>query len=107
MKVHGILYKSHCVVVTGRDDDEVDPQFGQIEDVIIVNSEVYFNVKLFETCQFSDHYQSYVVTFTSDYVTIHHSHLTYHVTPLHARTIIGLTGPSQKAIMLKHIVSTL
>ena len=58
VKVHGILYKSLCVVVTGLDDDEVDPQFGQIEDVIIVNSEVYFNVK-FETCHFSDHYQSY------------------------------------------------
>ena len=76
MKVHGILYKSLCVVVTGLDDDEVDPQFGRIEDVIIVNSEVYFNVTLFETCNFSDHYQSYIVTLTSDYVTIHHSHLT-------------------------------
>ena len=96
--VHGILYKSLCVVVTGL-DDEVDPQFGQIEAVIIVNS-IYFNVKLFH---FSDHYQSYVVTLTSQFTT----HLTYHITPLHARTITGLTGLSQKAIILKHIVSTL
>ena len=93
------------IVVTGL--DEVDPQFGQIEDVLVVNSEVYFNVQLFETCHFSDHYQSYVVTLTSDYVTIHHTHLTYHIAPLHPRTITGLTGPSQKAIILRHIVSTL
>ena len=39
-KVHGILYKSLCVVVTELGDNEVDPQFGQIEDVIIVNNEV-------------------------------------------------------------------
>ena len=44
----------------------MDPQFGQIEDVIIVNS-VYFNVKLFH---FSDHYQSYVVTLTSQFTTL-------------------------------------
>ena len=70
----------------------MDLQFGQIEDVIIVNS-VYFNVKLFHL---SDHYQSYVVTLTSQFTT----HLTYHITPLHARTITGLTGPSQKARLL-------
>ena len=48
-----------------------------------------FNVKLLET---SEHYQCYVVTYTTEHTTIHHSHLVFHITPLHIRNINGLTA---------------
>ena len=104
-KIHGILYKSLCAAVVGLQDN-VKPQFGQIEDILVINNEVYFNVKLLETSHFSEHYQCYVVTYTTEHTTIHHSHLVFHITPLHIRNINGLTDSTRKAILLKHHVST-
>ena len=84
MKVHGILYKSPCVVVTGL-EDEVDPQ---LEDVLLIDNEVYFNVKLFEICHFSEQFHCYVVALTSRFITIFIT-LTSPTTSLHS-----MQGPS-------------
>ena len=105
VKVHGTLYKDSGTLLIGMKNDL--PLFGNIQRILVIKEEVYFEVKLFETLSYSTHYHAFLVSlgeFCPQIVC--QSDLLNHI-PLHARSISGLSQPGQKAIILKFHISTL
>lgn len=92
-------------MITALDNIADAPQFGELQEILIVQDEVYFHLKQYETDHFNKHYNSYVIQSTDSYITINHSHLITFV-PFHGRNVQGLTSTTQKAIVLKHHLST-
>lgn len=82
------------------------PQFGELRCTLVVNEEVYFHVRLLKTLCLSEHYHAYVTEEQNSYKTIKHAELCSYL-PLHLRHVSGLTRYGQKAIVLKHHISTL
>ena len=80
------------------------PVFGSLDDILIIQDVVYFNLKVHETLYFSEHFNAYVVVDSTEYTIIHHNNL-FSFIPLYARKIKGLTTHHQKAILLKHHIS--
>ena len=104
MKVHGTIYKHPCALVLNVSD--VTPQFGCIQDVFLVGGEVYFRVELQDTLCYAEHYHAYVIRRTGQFSLVPYASLSSHI-PLYPRQVEGLTRPRQKAIVLKHHISTL
>lgn len=61
-EVLGTVYKAQCCVLIGRHLDL--PQFGQVQDIVVENLQVYLVVEVLSTCYFHDHYYSYEVVRT-------------------------------------------
>ena len=101
-KVHGTLYKNSGAVLIGMKDDL--PIFGKIQKILIVQEDVYFKVKIFETHSYSTHYHAFLVSPSALCQIVCQTKLLNHM-PLHIRSIIGLTR--QKAIILKFNISTI
>ena len=103
--MHGTMYKKHCALVVGTQKDGVFPEFGKVEDILVVDNELYFHVQLCLTMKYSKHYHADVFVTRKEYLTIIHTQLLSHI-PLHIRSIAGLTRPGEKAVVLKHHIST-
>ena len=104
IKIHGTLYKKPSAIIVGMANDL--PVFGEIRDILVIKEEVYFHVNIFKTLLYNEHYHSYVVILVEDHQTISYSDLLSYI-PLHIRLVMGLTKYGQKAIVLKHHISTL
>ena len=103
MKISGTEYKKPCGLFLSFNNDS--PKIGELKDILYIKGEVYFHVQVRETEFFSEHFQAYVLGKSSESITIHHEHL-LHFAPFHLRNIKGLTTSGQKAIILKHHIST-
>ena len=106
IKVHGTMYKRHCAVVVGIQNDGLLPEFGKVEDILVADNELYFHVQLCLTMKYSEHYHALVFVTRKDYRTITQTELLSHI-PLHICSVTGLTRPGEKAVILKHHISTL
>ena len=104
MKVLGTVYKTPCAVLLGV-TDTIHPKFGALQDILIDKEEVFFCVKLYKTITFSEHFNAFVVKLSDESDTINQRDLCSFI-PLHARKI-GLTTSFQRAIILKHHISTI
>ena len=105
IKVHGTMYKRPCALVVGIQDDGVFPQFGQLQEILVINGDVYFHVQLYSTVKYSEHYHAHAIVTKIEYLTIGHTQLLSHI-PLYIRSVTGFTGPGEKALILKHHIST-
>ena len=99
------MYKKPCGLLLGVVDG-ILPEFGAVQDILVDREELFFVVKLYRTLFFSEHFNAYVTELLDESVTVNQRDL-YAFMPLHARRIEGLTKSSQRAIILKHHVSTL
>ena len=72
VKVNGIMYKTKAVSATKPAIDYEEPSFGQIREIYVVNSSVYFYVQALDTLDYSEHYCVYITAKT----------LTYNLVPL-------------------------
>lgn len=66
VKVDGIVYKiSNAYLVL--DTDGLDPVFGRLDDILVINSSVVaFSVAKCKTLYFDEHYHSYAIRVTSE-----------------------------------------
>jgi hypothetical protein len=60
VEVMGTMYKRKCCVVISSHLQL--PQFGQVQDMVIHNSDVYFVIEVLNTIQFYNHYYSYEIS---------------------------------------------
>ena len=82
------------------------PLFGNLEEILVLDEEVYSFVTMFKTSYHNTHFHSYVVVPDISNRVIHHSDLFSHI-PLYAQSVTGLTKYGQKAIdVLKHHISS-
>lgn len=94
------MHKPGCGVIIGIED--ADPVFGMIKEIFVFLGDVYFTIETFKTVYYDEHYHAYIVEATSDMVLIKSSKLpTYD--PLHFRSVINLTMPNYKSIVLKSV----
>ena len=54
------MYKRHCAVVVGIQNDGLLPEFGKVEDILVADNELYFHVQLCLTMRYSEHYHALV-----------------------------------------------
>ena len=81
------------------------PVFGKLQEIFIVQSDVYFSVQIYSTLWFDEHFHAYVVKATSTEVIIRSNGILTHGT-LHFRAVTGLTKANTKAVVLKHHISS-
>ena len=105
MKVNGTMYKDSCAVLLGV-TESILPKFGAVQEILIDGEEVLFVVKVYRTLSYSEHFNAYIIKLLDEVLTISQREL-YSFMPLHVRRIEGLTTASQRAVILKHHVSTL
>lgn len=60
VKSGGILYKKPAAVIITTSEDSM-PVFGKLDDILIINNQVYFIVDLLTTIGFSIHFNAYIV----------------------------------------------
>ena len=100
------MYKDPCAVLLGV-TESILPKFGSMQEILIDGEEVLFVVKVYRTLSYSEHFNAYIIKLLDEVLTISQREL-YSFMPLHARRIEGLTtASSQRAVILKHHVSTL
>ena len=99
------MYKTSCALVVGIQDDGLFPKFAKVHAILLMDGDVYFHAQVLTTVEYSEHFNSYVVVAKMLYITLRHTELLSH-TPLHIRHITGLTRIGDKAIILKHHIST-
>ena len=99
------MYKTPCALVVGIQDDGLLPKFAKVHAILVMDSKVYVHAQVLTTVEYSEHFNSYVVVAKMLYITLCHAQLLSH-TPLHVRHFIGLTRVGDKAIILKHHIST-
>ena len=104
MKVCGTMYKKPCSLIVSM-EDSIFPKFGQLQDILVHKEEVLFHLKMYETLSYSEHFNAFVVKTTSVLTTVNQCDLLSCV-PHHVRTIDGLTSHMQKAIVVKHHMSS-
>jgi len=63
VEVAGTTYKPFCAVVVGYNQDL--PTFGQVDEIISIDSKIYLVTQLLITEVFNAHYHAYEVTKTS------------------------------------------
>lgn len=87
MDLNGTLYKKPCTLVICQ--NESYPTFGKLlDDIYIVNSEVFFEVLMYITTEFCHHYHSYKIKLTNNKCVVSHKELfSFH--PHHVRVIPG------------------
>ena len=103
VKVSGTLYKKPCCLLLSFINNQ--PLFGELLDILHLQGEIHFHVQKYDTLYYAPHYQAYVLEQSSTRTTVCHNSLLNFV-PLHLRAIKGLTTEGQKAIVLKHHIST-
>ena len=74
-------------------------------EILVINGDVHFHVQLYSTVKYSDHFHAHAIVTKMEYLTISHTQLLSHI-PLHIRSVTGFTGPGEKAVILKHHIST-
>lgn len=94
------VYKKPCVLVVAMDG--FLPVFCDLVEILLLREEAHTVIKV---CIFSDHYNAYVVLISSDHPIVPHSNLFSYI-PLHPRNVKGLTTFNQKAIVMKHHLSS-
>ena len=64
VKVNGVVYKTQAVLATKPPNDFEDTTFGQIKEIYVVNSAVYFYLQVLDTLDYSQHYSAYITKTT-------------------------------------------
>lgn len=103
VKLYGTLYKTPCALVVAMNG--IFPVFGEIVDILLSRDKVYMRLRLYQTIYFHEHFNAYVVSNTEEHTIISHSDLFSYI-PLHSHSVKGLTSFHQKAIILKHHLSS-
>ncbi len=60
VKIRGIEYKIQAVLATKPAIDFEEPTFGQIKEIYVVESSVYFYIRELDILEYSEHYSAYV-----------------------------------------------
>ena len=81
--VQGVKYAKHQMVVVGKYQDDNDPIFGKISEIVLDDSRAWLVLQIWHTFSFNRHFQGYEVLPTEE-VTVKNIRdiLDYH--PLHA-----------------------
>lgn len=70
------MYKRHWALVVGIQKDGVFPEFGKVEDIFVVDNELYFHVQLCLTMKYSKHYHADVFVTKKEYLNYYYSYST-------------------------------
>ena len=101
VKIDNISYQKPCALSIG-----VDPLFGRLEDIFVVNNRVLFHITQLETLYFDGHLQGYVISYTSNNDIILSTQLHYHI-PMHIHRTPSLDNNFITIIICKyHIYET-
>lgn len=78
---HDVIYKLNTFIVINT--DELDVEFGKIINIVCLNSEVYFEIEVFEETCFDEHFYAFIVKSCNTNRFIKFSELP-DINPLHA-----------------------
>ena len=99
------MYKPSCVLTLGIEDDY--PQLGRVENIYITNDNtINFHVRIMNTVTYNVHRHLYVVTLTTNYMTVTISSL-YSIFPLYLRSVTIDRSVHFCIIPKYHILNTL
>lgn len=70
--VNGTLYKKSCIVVLKMEEY---PIFGKVLNIFECNSSVIFEVQVFDTLAFNEHFHCFIVEASSSHLCVNHSAL--------------------------------
>lgn len=71
--IHGTYYSIGTYIVIDMQDSEIN--FGKILDIVVLNNEIYFDVKIVEEITFDDHYHAYIARTTKTCKLVKHADL--------------------------------
>ncbi|XP_024879532.1 uncharacterized protein LOC112459585 [Temnothorax curvispinosus] len=99
VKIDGIFFKpSYNVTVELSEENDYLPKFAEVENIYVMDNQVYFICRLFKTLTFNEHYYAYEVLRTDEKNVLSYQDL---VAPL-PNTLTILPSPLQLYVTLRY-----